>query len=344
MEHKTGMHCETPTRLRIAMEAVQGFGLLKSGGCQIFDPRMGSTEEIGLVHDPSYVEEIKRFCAAGGGHYDGDTPLSPDSFDVACLAVGGIIDACKAVFEGKVVNAYGLVRPPGHHAGVDGRAMGASTNGFCVFNNVAVAAAYALKKRWAERVLILDVDGHHGNGTQEAFNNTSNVLYASLHEKGIYPGTGYVDEVGEGEGAGYKINIPLAHGTTDAAPLKALDEVILPVAEQFKPDLVLISAGFDAHHSDPITSLSFSNAAFIQMFKSMLNLAKKHCKDRVVACLEGGYSEEALSTALPLSIAAMAEIPLTIPDAKLASREDALSRSFKTIQEGKKILGKYWAI
>jgi len=342
LEHRTGLHCETPSRLKIVVQTLKSLGLVSPDRCRFVEPRVAAVEEIELVHDPDYVEEIRRFCASGGGHYDGDTVLSPESFDVACLAVGGMLKACDAVFTGSFVNAFALVRPPGHHAGIHGRALGATTNGFCLFNNVAVAASYMLKKKWVDRVLIFDVDGHHGNGTQEAFNNTSKVLYVSLHEGGIYPGTGYEDEVGVGEGAGYKVNVPLPPRSDDKVYSKALREVVLPVAEQFKPDFVLLSAGYDAHHSDNITSMLLSTAGYVEMFNSMLNLAERHCKSRLVACLEGGYSAKALSRALPATIAAMAGLQFDEADEKPSSPQAVVNRAEEVVKKVKANLAGYW--
>ncbi len=344
LEHKTGMHCENPARLKIALEALKNFGLLSEDKCIIVEPREATVEELELVHDRSYIEEIKRFCLSGGGYYDGDTRLSKESYDVASYAVGGMLKICELIFKGEYQNAFGLLRPPGHHAGIFGRAMGASSVGFCVFNNVAVTTAFTLKKQLAKKVLIFDFDVHHGNGIQEIFNSSPQVLYVSFHERGIYPGTGYENQLGEGEGRGYKVNVPLPHGSDDTAYLKALEEVVLPVAEEFKPDLVLLSAGFDAHHSDMISSINISAECYRKMTEAMVKLSKKHCNGRLIGFLEGGYSPETLSKSFPTTIAALTETVLPIEDKKTSASSSIRSRAEETVRNLRNILSKYWKL
>ncbi|WP_309493571.1 histone deacetylase [Candidatus Hecatella orcuttiae] len=344
LDHKTGVHCEAPSRLKIAMETLQNPELKASGKFTVIEPRLASKEEIALVHSVDYIEEVRSFCARGGGYYDGDTPLSPESFEVASLAVGGLLEACEKVFSGDISNAFALVRPPGHHAGIHGRALGALTNGFCVFNNVAAATAYAAKKGWARRSLIFDFDTHHGNGTQEIFNSDAQVLYLSLHQRGIYPGTGYEDEIGVGAGRGFKVNVPLPARSDDEVYLKVLGEIVEPVAEQFKPELILLSAGYDAHHSDIVGGMFLSAEGFAKMVESMVKLARKSCGGKLLACLEGGYSAQALSQGIASSLAAMAGISLSLRDHAPRSPSHVQSAAAQVIRKVKDNLGSYWSL
>lgn len=344
LKHDTKRHSENPLRLEIAFEALQKLGLIRPEYCEIIEPREAAKEEIALVHDENYIEEIRRFCLAGGGYYDSDTFLSSGSYNAASLAVGGILDVSSNIFAGKIKRAFGLIRPPGHHAGFSGRALGAPTVGFCVFNNVALTASHLLNKGLVERVLIFDFDVHHGNGTQEIFNSSNKVLYMSIHERGIYPGTGFEDEIGEGEGIGYKVNLPLPSRSDDVIVLKVLDEIMLPIAEQFKPEIVLVSAGFDAHSSDGISGLNLSVEGYVKMTNRLIELSEKYSKGRLVMCLEGGYSAETLSKSLPATIAAMIGVNLNLTDSLHPTSVLALKRVEGLIKSVKKILENYWKL
>jgi len=344
LEHKTGVHYENPRRLIIALEALKNLNIFPSEKCTLIEPREASIDELKLVHDEDYIETIRRFSLSGGGHYDGDTVLSKESFDVARLAVGGMLKASLEVYNGKLRNAFGLIRPPGHHAGFSGVALGAPTVGFCVFNNVAIVAAYMLQKGYIKKVAIFDFDVHHGNGTQEIFNESAKVLYISTHERGIYPGTGYEYEVGSGEGEGFKINIPMPHRADDNAYFKALDEIIIPVVDQFKPDIIFLSAGFDAHHSDTISTITLSAECYLRIGEVFVDLAEKHCNGRIIGFLEGGYSRETLSKSLPAIIATLAGIKVKFEDRKITAPEAVSRRVEETISSVKKVLSKYWKI
>jgi acetoin utilization deacetylase AcuC-like enzyme len=344
LKHETGAHCEVPSRLQTAMRALNELGILSSEKCRIEKPRMADVKNIELVHRSEYVQHIKQICLHGGGLLDGDTVLSPQSFDVALMAVGGILKACELVLSKQFKNAFALVRPPGHHAGISGRALKASTNGFCIFNNIAIAAAHLLQEKLANKILILDIDAHHGNGTQEIFNNTSKVLYVSLHQNGIFPGSGSEGEVGVGEGEGFKVNFPLPPESDDKIYMKAFDEVAMPIIEQFRPDVVLVSAGFDAHHSDYITSMALSAFGFSELIQRALNIAEKMCERKLIATLEGGYSNEALSKALPAAIAKLADIPVKIADKEPTSPQIIVNEAMKVIGNVKRIQSKYWNI
>lgn len=342
LHHRTRSgHVESPERLNTALTALKNYGLLDSEKCRIFQPRLATVEEVTAVHDRDYVEEIRQFCRQGGGPYDEDTFLSPESYDTALLAAGGALKACELVYSGRAVNAFALVRPPGHHAGISGRTPRASTVGFCVFNNVAIATAHLLREKLAERVAILDIDVHHGNGTQEIFERSSKVLYASTHEEGIYPWTGAYTEIGEGEGRGYKVNIPLPSRSGDEVYLKIFREVITPIVKQFKPDAILTSVGYDAHQADPIAQMLLTVSGYVEIFTQILGLADQCCGGRFIVCLEGGYSTAALSTALPATIATMAGTSIQV-DERVYHVPASPSKAEHVIEGLRKILGGYW--
>ncbi len=260
-----------------------------------FEPRPATPEELARVHDPAYTELLGRFCAGGGGHLDADTVASRSSYEAALIAAGAGLDAAGRLRSGEADAAFLAVRPPGHHA-LSGSAMG-----FCLFNNVAVTAAGLAAA--GERVLIVDWDAHHGNGTQATFYGRSDVCYISLHQYPFYPGTGALGETGEGAGLGFTVNVPLPGGTSGDAYREALDSVVTPVAERLAPDWVLVSAGFDAHLDDPLTDLGLSAGDFADLTRQTIALAPP---GRRIVFLEGGYDLRALAASAGASVAAMA--------------------------------------
>jgi acetoin utilization deacetylase AcuC-like enzyme len=281
-EHDPGRgHPERPARLTAAVDGLQAAGLEEA--TLRLEPRRATRDELARVHTVAYVEQLEAFCARGGGALDPDTAASAESWDAAVLAAGAGLEAVDALDRGVGVAAFCAVRPPGHHA-LPGRAMG-----FCLFNNIAVTAAY-LRAR-GDKVLIVDWDAHHGNGTQAMFWTDPSVMYVSLHEWPLYPGTGRLDEIGAGPATGTTINFPLPAGATGDVYLAALDEVVAPLAEGFAPDWVLVSAGFDAHVADPITGLGLRAGDFADLAGRVRELAPT---GRTVAFLEGGYDLDAL--------------------------------------------------
>jgi acetoin utilization deacetylase AcuC-like enzyme len=230
-------------------------------------------------------------CEVGGGVLDlGDTPVGPESYEVALLSLGSALRACDAVMKGEVTRAFSAARPPGHHAEPD-RAMG-----FCLFSNIAIAARHAQRAYGLERVAIVDFDVHHGNGTQAAFESDRSVMFISLHQhpRTCYPGTGYEWEIGTGPGRGYTVNIPFDPGSDDADYLRVIDERVVPELDEFRPQLLLISAGFDAHREDPLAHMNLSDECYELMTRHVVSVADQHCGGRVVSVLEGGYSLAAL--------------------------------------------------
>ncbi|MBI5284466.1 MAG: histone deacetylase [Chloroflexi bacterium] len=286
LEHETGAHPENPDRMRATMALLEESGLLsRLAG---IDARDATPADLALVHDPRYVEAVHRAALEGGGWADPDTLITPRSYDVAIRVVGGTLAAVDAVVAGEVASAFCLVRPPGHHA------SSAQAMGFCLFNHVAVAAAYARERHGIERVAIVDYDVHHGNGTQDAFYADPGVLYVSTHEFPFYPGTGRADEIGAREGRGFNVNIPMPHRSGDAHYRRAFEEVVVPVLRRYQPQLILVSAGYDAHFADDIAGQQLSVDGYGALVSMVMAAAGELCGGRVVAALEGGYHLVAL--------------------------------------------------
>ncbi len=282
LEHDTGAHVENSRRLVSIMSHLEKTGMKEK--LISFSPRLASIEEVEMVHAPEYVLRIKGKAENGGGWLDPDTVMCPRSYEVALYAVGGLLSAVEKVMAGEVNSAFALVRPPGHHA-TRNRAMG-----FCIFNNVAIAAKFARANFNIKRILIVDFDVHHGNGTQEAFYGDPKVLYFSTHQYPFYPGTGWLDETGTGQGEGYTVNFPMAAGWGDEQYLRAFNEVLIPVATKFQPQLILVSAGFDPHWADDIAMMQMSVTGFAQIAKILKQLAIELCQGHLILTLEGGYN------------------------------------------------------
>ncbi|MBC8264075.1 MAG: histone deacetylase [Anaerolineales bacterium] len=251
-----------------------------------------STERLTRNHSQRYIDTVRQVAERGGAHLDLDTYMSSRSYEAAMMAAGGLVNAVEAVLEGKVDNAFALVRPPGHHA-EESRGMG-----FCLFNNVAVAARYALEEKGLERVLIVDFDVHHGNGTQDAFYDESCVLFFSTHQYPHYPGTGNWREIGRGAGEGYTANVPLPGGVGDEGFGLIFDEFLYPLAERYRPQLILVSAGYDSHWADPLAAMQLSITGYTHLARRLKAMADQLCQGRLVFTLEGGYELEVLAYAV----------------------------------------------
>jgi len=290
LEHDTGDHVENARRLVTAMSYLEETGTKEK--LIMLSPRPALLEELEMIHAPEYISYVKSKAEEGGGWLDPDTVMSPRSYEAALYAAGGLLVAVEEVMKGEVDNAFALVRPPGHHAIYD-RAMG-----FCIFNNMAVAAKFALSRFNLKRVLIADFDVHHGNGTQDAFYADPKVLYFSTHQYPFYPGTGWMDETGTGEGEGTTVNFPMAAGWSDEEYLRAFNEGLVPVARRFQPQLILVSAGFDAHWADHLAMMRVSVKAFAQMAMILKNLAAELCQGRLIFTLEGGYNLRVVSSSI----------------------------------------------
>ncbi len=290
LEHDTGDHVENSRRL------VEAISYLKETGIKekliSLPARPASLEELEMIHAPEYISHVKSKAENGGGWLDPDTVMSPKSYEAALYAAGGLLVAVEGVMKKEVDNAFAIVRPPGHHA-IRDRAMG-----FCIFNNVAIAARFALSKFSLNRILIADFDVHHGNGTQDAFYADPNVLYFSTHEYPYYPGTGAAKETGTGKGEGTTVNFPMAAGWGDEEYLRAFKEVLVPVARRFQPELILVSAGFDPHWADHLAMMTATITGFAQMALILKELAAELCQGRLVFTLEGGYNLRVVASSI----------------------------------------------
>jgi acetoin utilization deacetylase AcuC-like enzyme len=291
LKHDTGGHVENAQRLEAIISYLEQTGLKSQ--LTLIKPRPASIEEIALVHQKQYIKEIEETAQRGGGWLDPDTVMSPDSYQVALYAAGGLIRAVEAVMAGEIASAFALVRPPGHHA------TSRYAKGFCLFNNIAIATEYALAEyKKLERVLIIDFDVHHGNGTQETFYDNPQVMYISTHEYPFYPGTGSLEETGTGAAEGTTINIPLPAGCGDREYLKVFEQIIVPAAKRFNPQFILVSAGYDGYWADPLAMMEVSVSGFARMAEIIKGLADELCNGRLVFTLEGGYNLDALAASV----------------------------------------------
>ncbi|GMU21778.1 MAG: acetoin utilization protein [Phycisphaerae bacterium] len=289
LEHATGpLHPERPDRLRAIHAALRTRNLLQQ--LTLIEPRQADLAAIERVHDPDYIRHFREACARGNPHIDTpECPLSPVTFDIARLAVGGVLDAVDAVMAGRVRNAFCPVRPPGHHAEED-QAMG-----FCYFNNVAIAAEHLRSCHGLNRVAILDWDVHHGNGTQHHFEREADVLVCNIHQhpNTLFPGTGFEWEQGIGPGLGATVNAPMMPGADDEDYRVAFEERLLPALRAFRPEFLLVCVGFDPHRDDPLAQIELSTEMFGWMTVQAMTVAEESCAGRLVSILEGGYDLQA---------------------------------------------------
>ena len=301
-EHLKGReHPEKPERFDAVIGGLQKAGLLER--LARVEGRAATEEELLLCHTGEYLRTARRDVESGRPYLStGDTDITPNSWDVAMRAVGGVLNAVDEVATGRARNAFCAVRPPGHHANAS-RGMG-----FCLFNNVAIAARHAQRKHGVGRVLIVDWDVHHGNGTQDIFYADGSVLFFSTHQWPLYPGTGRADERGEGAGHGATLNFPFPAGSGRAEILGAVEQALAPVAERFRPELVLISAGFDSRAGDPLGGFTLSDGDFVELTRAVMEIADRHAGGRVVSVLEGGYNLTGLASAAAAHVRALGSI------------------------------------
>ena len=297
-------HPERPERLTAIVNGLEKAAVLKS--LIRIPPRRATEEDLGLVHSPAYRALVQRELSNLQGLHElstGDTLTSPDSWEVAHYAVGGVLNAVDAVMANRVKNAFCAVRPPGHHASRD-RGMG-----FCIYNNVAIAARYLQRVYKINRVLIVDWDYHHGNGTQDIFYKDGSVMYFSTHDYGfgVYPGTGSTSETGAGAGIGKILNVPLKKGAGDAEILQAFQTKLVPAARNFKPEFILISAGFDAMRRDLLGQFDVTPEGFAAITRVVVGLANELCQGRIVSVLEGGYRLDGLAESVTAHVRALQE-------------------------------------
>ncbi len=329
LQHDTGQHPENARRLEAIIAHLEETGLGKK--LARIEPRPATMQELALVHDTGYIARIQATAKSGGGWLDADTVMSAGSWDAALHAAGGTIRATGLVVSGELDSAFALVRPPGHHA------TARSAMGFCLFNNVAIAAKYALENLGLERAAIIDFDVHHGNGTQEAFYHDPRVLYASTHQYPHYPGSGRADDAGGTGAAGTTVNIPLPAGCGDAEYMRVFEEIIVPVVRRFHPRLILVSAGYDGHWTDQLAMMQLTTTGFAGMAGIITELAEDLCDGRVVFGLEGGYDLRALAVSVGATFAVLRgerdiEDPLGAPQRPWPSPDIAgLVRKLKAI-------------
>ncbi len=292
LRHLTGSgHPERPERLQAIVDRLRDDGVLEK--LRRIKPRPAEEKWLTAVHAPEHLASLGQLYAEGDRFAGSrDTPISESSYEVALMAAGGVLAAVDAVMAGEVRNAFCAVRPPGHHATAD-RAMG-----FCLLNNVAIAARYIQQEHKLAKVLIVDWDVHHGNGTQDIFYEDPRVFYFGVHQYPFYPGTGSADERGEGDGKGFTLNVPLPAGSGDAEFQKAFAEKLVPAAREFRPDFVLISAGFDAHKDDLLGRMQVTTEGFTQLTSIVKQIAEEHCRGRLVSVLEGGYDLDGLAASV----------------------------------------------
>ncbi len=280
------LHPESPERLVSIQQALDASGVATAW--RRIEPRPAQVEEIGLIHSPGHIVRVRRSSAHAPAYLDADTPVCAASYDIALLAAGGVLECCDAICGGDIRRAFAFIRPPGHHAEPD-RAMG-----FCLFNNIAVGAAYLKRHHKLERVAIVDFDVHHGNGTQAAFYQDAGVLFISTHQFPFYPGTGAFEEVGAGEGWGYTLNFPLPAGAGDGVFIPIYSRIVPAILARYQPQFILVSAGFDAVQGDPLGGLRISPSGIASAAASLCNAADAFCDGRICFVLEGGYSPSGL--------------------------------------------------
>jgi len=298
LEHDPGYdHVESPERLSAIYQA-----LAREDAEAFFYPECepASYADLAANHTAEHIDRVAETAGKQFDVLDPDTHTSPRSYEAAVLAAGAVITGLKLVAAGQAANAAALVRPPGHHAEAD------RAKGFCLFNNIAIGARYGLKHLGMERILILDWDLHHGNGTQHSFYDTDQVLYCSTHQYPLYPGTGSLKEIGTGTGEGYTLNVPLPGGQGDQDFARIMDELVAPVARQYRPDCIMVSAGYDTHVLDPLGGMAVTTAGFAYMARVMVDLATELCEGRLVLALEGGYNLQGLTDGVLASLHEMA--------------------------------------
>ena len=298
LKHKNEPHPENPGRLNAIQKNIESSKYYNN--LTLIQPRKATVEDIAKVHGTGYIRSVEDSCRNGVRNLDADTVISSDSYQAALLSAGAGLEALDKILEGTVGNAFCAVRPPGHHA-EQNKAMG-----FCLFNNVGVIARYAQDVKNIQKIFIFDWDVHHGNGTQHSFYKDSSIYYSSIHQYPFYPGTGGVDETGTGDGLGSNLNLPMQAYSCDADYINAIEHKLIPVIQKFNPDLIIISAGFDAHENDPLAQINLSTDCYGKMTQKLMEIANDVCNGRILSMLEGGYDYSALADSVKLHVETLA--------------------------------------
>ncbi len=332
--HTQASHPERKERLEYIIAELEKEGVMKN--LEMIPPQTAEQKDLELIHDPGYIRSIEEACNSGKRFLDMDTYIVPESYRVALLSAGGVLTGLHKVMGSNPGKAFALNRPPGHHA-ERSRAMG-----FCLFNNIAIAAARAKSDYNLKRVAIVDWDVHHGNGTQHSFEDDREVLFISTHQSPAYPGTGHYREVGRGSGEGFTVNIPMPPGCGDGEYTLIYDQVVIPILDQFKPELLLISAGFDAYRMDHLAGMSLTHRGFYYIAEILNAAAERWSEGRMLLCLEGGYHLQGQAGAVIQVLNALGhwELPVTerAPDLEPGKHVQNLLREVLQVQR------KYWDI
>ncbi len=328
-------HPESPERLRVIYKMLEEAEMKNL--FQMVKPRAATREELEMIHSSAYIDLVASTAGKPYFRLDMDTSTCAKSYEAALWAAGGVLELIKAVFEKKLDNGFALVRPPGHHAEQD-RAMG-----FCFFNNVAIGARYALRNFSLQRILIVDWDVHHGNGTQSSFYEDPQVLYFSAHRYGFfYPGTGGAKEVGKGKGEGFTVNVPLSTGAADADYANIFEKFLKPIALEYKPQLILVSAGFDTHQDDPLGGMEVTEKGYARMAQILMEIADTTSQGRLVLALEGGYDVSGESRSVKAVLKELAQASSLNKEELLEKEKANYPRIEKSLLQLKEIHRRYW--
>ena len=331
MNHITSdFHPEHPERLKAIYSLLEDKKIQQQSS--VLQAREALPQELAWIHTESYIQKIESTKGCRHQQLDPDTAVSAETYRIAKLAAGGLFVLIDALYNEQISSGFALIRPPGHHAEAD-RGMG-----FCIYNNVAIAARYAQQKGYAKKILIIDWDLHHGNGTQHSFESDPTVLYFSSHQFPYYPGTGRVEEVGRGEGKGFTVNVPLPGGQGDGDFIEIYQKTIVPIADQFQPDLLLISAGFDTYNRDPLGGMDVTESGFAQLARLLKQVADTHCQGRILLTLEGGYHTGGLARSVKEVIHALYGEQAE-ETADLSPASDTAKQIIDYVQ---KVQGTYW--
>ncbi len=337
LEHDTGFgHPERAERLTSVLAALHENALT-----DILDmrgPLPAAISDIELVHPRGYIEGVKRIAESGGGYLDMDTALSSRTYDAALKAAGASVQAVDGIFMGDFDNAFCLVRPPGHHA-EPSKGMG-----FCIFNNIAIACRYAMREYEVERVMVIDWDAHHGNGVQDTFYEDPRLLYVSFHQYPHYPGSGGSGEVGRSEGTGYTVNFPFPAGTGEEAFLAAMEQVVIPIARAYEPQMVAIAAGYDGHYADPLCSLRLTGMSFFKIASLVQEIAQEHAGGRLLATLEGGYGLAGIAGAVSNTLCSFLGKDPVVDDSAEGPGGTRHERAMAVLAETGQNHSRYWPI